>query len=573
MKLNRKQIQAASGAIPADIVIRNGQVIDVFNLKIIHAEVAITDGLIVGIGGHYEGETIIDAKGRFVAPGLIDAHVHIESSMTTPSQFAKAVLPHGVTTVIADPHEIANVSGVKGIQFMLDDSEQIPLDVRIMLPSCVPATPFEQAGAILTAHDLRPFYNHPRVLGLAEVMDFPSVKNCANDMIAKLADAKARKKIIDGHGAGLDNTGLNIYRTAGISTDHECTNADEALERIRRGFYVMIREGSAAKNMKALLHAVTPRNSHRFLLCTDDKHLDELLDEGSIDASIRLATNLGLDPLIGIQMGSINAAQCFGMFTKGAIAPGYDADFLLLDSLEDFRIFETYVLGQLVARQGQYIGPELLPHQHASYLKRTLRLPKITREQLQIPIKNGTANVIGIIPNSIVTDHLMARVNVKDGYFLPCTDSDFLKLAVIERHHGSGKIGLGIVKGFGLKTGAVAATIAHDSHNLMVTGTNDRDILTAIQAVEKLQGGIAIVADGQILASLPLPIGGLMSDVPLPEISNGIRSLSQALIAIGFDGNFDFLLTLAFLSLPVIPSLKLTSSGLFDVMNFEEIRV
>lgn len=571
--MNRKLIHAASGAIPADLVIKNGQVIDVFNLKIIHSDVAITDGTIVGIGGNYEGEQIIDAKGRFVVPGLIDSHVHIESSMTTPSQFAKAVLPHGVTTVITDPHEIANVSGVKGIQFMLEDSEKIPLDVRIMLPSCVPATPFESAGAVLTANDLRPFYTHSRVLGLAEVMDFPSVKNLEEGMFAKLADAKFRKKNIDGHGAGLDTTGLNIYRAAGITTDHECTNADEALERIRRGFYVMIREGSAAKNLKALLPAITPRNSHRFLLCTDDKHLDELIDEGSIDASIRIAINLGLDPLMAIQLATINAAQCFGMHTKGAIAPGYDADFLFLDSLDDFRIFVTYVQGVPVARQGHYIGPELKPHRTASNLKQTVRLAKITPSDLKIPIQDDRANVIGIIPNSIVTDHLLAYVPTKDGYFVPSPESDLLKLAVIERHHQTGKVGVGIVKGFGINRGAVAATIAHDSHNLMVTGTNDRDMLTAINAVEYLQGGIVIVDDGQILASLPLPIGGLMSDAPLEEISQGIRSLTTALATIGFAGDFDFLLTLAFLGLPVIPSLKLTTNGLFDVSRFQEIRV
>lgn len=571
--MNRKHIQAAAGETSADLVIKNGQIIDVFNLKIISGDVAIADGRIVGIGGNYDGTKILDARGRYIAPGLIDAHVHIESSMTTPSQFAKAVLPHGVTTVVTDPHEIANVSGKSGIQFILDDSENIPLDVRVMLPSCVPATPFESSGAVLTAGDLRPFYNHPRVLGLAEVMDFPSVKTCAPDMYAKLADASARKKTIDGHGAGLDNIGLNIYRAAGILTDHEVTTADEALERIRRGFYVQIREGSAAKNLKAVLPAVTARNCHRFLLCTDDKHLDELIDEGSIDESIRIAVRLGLDPVIGIMMGSINTAQCYGMHAKGAIAPGYDADFLLLDHLEDFQISEVYVKGQQVAKQGVYTGPKLRPHLNVSNLKNSVKLPTITAAHLQIPIDNEVANVIGIIPNSIVTDHLTLRVTTEDGLFVPNLELDHLKLAVIERHMMTGNVGVGIVQGFGIKRGAVAATIAHDSHNLMVTGTNDRDMLVAIQAVEKIQGGIVIVDKGAVIASLPLPIGGLMSDAPLPEISAGIRNLGKALTSIGFQGNFDFLLTLAFLSLPVIPTLKLTQSGLFDVTRFEGIEV
>ncbi|MCL1949071.1 MAG: adenine deaminase [Turicibacter sp.] len=555
--MNPKQIKVASKEIPAELVIKNAKIVDVFNLEILSGDVAVVGGMIVGIGD-YEGENILDAKGRYLVPGLIDAHVHIESSMTIPSQFAEAVLPHGVTTVITDPHEIANVSGADGIQFMLNNSEGLPLDVRVMLPSCVPATPFENSGAVLNADDLLPFYNHPRVLGLAEVMDYPSVKNQSSDMMKKLQDAQPYP--IDGHGAGFDTTALNVYRTAGIRTDHECTTAEDALDRVRRGFYVQIREGSAAKNLKALLPAVIPRNSHRFLFCTDDRHLDELIAEGSIDENIRLAVKLGLDPLMAIQMATLNAAQCYGLHTKGAIAPGYEADFLLVDAIDRFRVFETYVKGELVAREGVYLASRPKALVPAS-LQNTVKLPPIDEKLFTLKLQGEKAHVIGIIPGSIVTEHLI----------LPVDSDDLLKLAVIERHKNTGNVGVGLVKGFGLKRGAVAATIAHDSHNLMVVGTNDADMVAAALAMEKLQGGIAIVDNGAVLASLPLPIGGLMSDAPLSDISNKIKSLSISLQKIGFTKDFDFLLTLAFLSLPVIPSLKLTQSGLFDVGTFTGI--
>jgi adenine deaminase len=567
-----KQIAASSKKISADIVIKNGKIIDVFNLDIIDGDVAISEGMIVGIG-NYEGNITIDAKGRYISPSFIDSHVHIESSMVTPREFSKIVVPHGVTTVITDPHEIANVAGAKGIQFILDDSEDIPLDVMVMLPSSVPATPFENAGAVLHAEDLKPFYSHQRVIGLAEVMDFPSVRDGSPPMLDKLTDAASLGAIIDGHAAGLDETGMNIYRTAGISTDHECTNAKDALERLRRGMYVLIREGSVAKDLKALISVVNERNARRCLFCTDDKHLDDLLAEGSVDHNIRLAIQEGLNPLLAIQMASLNAAECYGLRGKGAIAPGYKADFLLLDDLETLDIYQVYKDGKLAAERGG-ISASLSTHAtKATELMGSVQIPPLTREHLQITLKNDLANVVGIIPNSLITTHLIERVNVQNQKFVPSIEKDQLKLAVIERHHQTGNMGLGIVKGFGLTFGAIATTIAHDSHNIVVVGTNDEDILHAVEELKRLQGGVAVVKDRQTIASLSLPIGGLMTNQPFHQVNNSLHQLNRALQQIGASDEFNPLLTLSFLSLPVIPELKLTDKGLFNVKIFEHIGV
>lgn len=573
MKIYKNLIAAAGQEVAADLVIKNGKIVDVFNLQIIDGDVAITDGIIVGIGRYYRGNTVINANGRYICPSFIDSHIHIESSMTTPRQFAQIVIPHGITTVITDPHEIANVCGKAGIQFILDDSEHLPLDVKVMLPSCVPATPFETSGASLHAKDLKSFYDHPRVIGLAEIMDFPSVKSAAPEMIAKLHDATQHGLIIDGHGAGIDHIGINIYRTANILTDHECTAAEEALSRISRGMYVQIREGSAAKNLRQLISCVTERNSHRFLLCTDDKHLDELIEEGSIDHSIRLAVELGCDPIVAIQMASINVATCYNLPNQGAIAPGHQADFLLLDDLATLQIAEVYKQGELVASKGKYVGPHLEPTLKDSKLTHSVHLVDLKLQDFQIPLKTPQANLIEIIPNSIETNHLIETVNIKNGFFVPSIEQDQLKLAVVERHLKTGNVGLGIIKGLRLKTGAVATSIAHDSHHLMAVATNDEDLLMAIKELERIQGGIVVIKDQKVLTTLALPIGGLMSGAPIKTIQSSLKQIEKSLLDIGFNGQFDFLLTLAFLSLPVIPELKLTDRGLFNVKTFKHIPV
>lgn len=570
-KLHHK-IAASSKKIKADTVIKNGKIIDVFNLDIMEGDVAITDGMIVGIG-NYEGIHTIDANGRYISPSFIDSHVHIESSMVTPSEFSNIVLPHGVTTVLIDPHEIANVAGKKGIQFMLDDSENVPLDVMVMLPSSVPATSFENGGAVLHAQDLKPFYSHPRVIGLAEVMDFPSVRDGGPDILNKIIYADALGTIIDGHGAGLDETGINIYRTAGISTDHEAINVQEALERVSRGMYVLIREGSVAKDLKSLIPVVNERNARRFLFCTDDKHLDDLMEEGSIDHNVRLAIEEGLEPLLAIQMASLNAAECYRLKQKGAIAPGYKADFLFLDDLQTITIHQVYKEGTLVAEGGKCVSPSTTDATKGKELMNSVHIPALTSADFNISMKNSEANIIGIIPNSLVTRHLIENVNVQNQLFIPSLEKDQLKLVVIERHHETGNIGLGIVKGLGLNSGAIATTIAHDSHNIVVVGTNDEDMIMAVEELKRLQGGISIVRNKRTIASLSLPIGGLMTNKPLNEAADSINELKHALQQLGCSTEFNPLLTLSFLSLPVIPEIKITDKALFNVKTFEHIKI
>ncbi|WP_270180543.1 adenine deaminase [Alkalihalobacillus sp. CinArs1] len=564
-----KRIQTASGDRAADTVIKNARILDIYNLRLIAGDVAITDGKFVGIGA-FEGKETIDAKQKILIPALIDAHVHIESAMVSPSQFSKAVLPHGVTTVITDPHEIGNVLGAEGISYMIDDSENIPMDVFFMLPSCVPSTPYENAGATLTANDLKPFYNHPRVLGLAEVMDYPSVKHTDPSMMDKLLDAHRYDKKIDGHAAGLPSHALNVYKSAGINTDHECVSAEEALERIQRGMYVLIREGSVAKNMKQILPAVTPQNARRFLFCTDDKHMDDLISEGSVDHNIRLAIKHGIDPYLAIQMASLNVAECYGL-NKGAIAPGLDADFLVMNDLETFDIYQVFREGKLVAEDGTTsFKPKPLSSQE---IRNTVNIQTITQESLRITLESKRANVIEIVPNQIVTKHLTLDVETTENTFIPSKEADLMKLAVIERHHHTGNIGLGIVKGLGFEKGAIATTVGHDSHNVIVAGTNDEDILSAIDALKQIGGGLVVVRDEEVIGELPLPIAGLLSDKGYQAVNKGLLELDIALKEIGAPEHFNPFLTLSFLSLPVIPELKLTDKGLFDVTAFKHISI
>jgi adenine deaminase len=485
--------------------------------------------------------------------------------MVPPHKFSDVVIPHGVTTVITDPHEIANVTGTDGIQFMLEDSEGVPLDVLFMLPSCVPATPFEHSGATLTAEDLAPFYDHERVLGLAEVMDYPSTAAGVPDMMAKLHDALSKEKLIDGHGAGLDAEAMNVYGTARITTDHECTTAEEAAERIKKGLYVLIREGSAAKDLQALIPQVNVTNARRFLFCTDDKHLDELIAEGSIDANIRLAVKHGLDPLLAIQLATLNAAECYGLKTKGAIAPGYLADLLLVNDLDSFTISHVFKNGELVAEDGKTLPEDVEERHLPEKLTHTVNTPEVTLEKLAVPASSlGQAYAIKLQPNSLVTEKIIVEPPQYNGSFISSPADGLLKLAVIERHHQTGNIGLGFIQGLGLKEGAIALTVAHDSHNLVVAGADDKDMLKAINEVEKMKGGMVIVKHGEPIASLPLTIAGLMSASSIEETLAKMKSVDEALVELGFIGNFNPFSALSFMCLPVIPQLKLTDMGYFD---------
>lgn len=569
-----RRISVAAGNEPADYVIKNGKVVDVFNGEIYEADVAIVDGYFAGIG-FFHGKTTIDAKGKYISPSFIDGHVHIESTMVCPAEFAKVQLLHGVTTVVTDPHEIANVAGITGIEFMLETTEGIPLDVYFMLPSCVPATSFEHAGAKLERDDLRPFYLHPRVLGLAEVMNFPAVLNVEPSMLAKLTDAHLANKKIDGHAAGLTEEQLNVYTAAGIRTDHECTTAEEARARLRKGMYLMLREGTAAKDVRNLLPAVTSKNAHRCLFVTDDRHLDDILQEGSIDHNVRLSIKEGIPAATAIQMATLNAAECFGLKEIGAIAGGYKADFLLLTDLDDIVINSVYKDGKLVVEKGELINlPEWTLPNSVNELVDSIHFPTLKESDLHIPLTGHAANIITIIPNSLLTIHDTAEVTRdKMGNFLPSTELDLLKLAVVERHHSTGQIGLGIVKGLGLTSGAIATTVSHDSHNLMIAGVNDSDMLMASQEIKEMQGGLVVVNDGKVTARLDLPIAGLMSTKRYEDVYTSLEELNAALLTIGASQHFNPFLTLAFLALPVIPELKLTVQGLFSVSSFQYIPV
>lgn len=560
----KSQIQAAKNEINPDLVIKNVAFVNVFTDEIEKCDVAIHNGKFVGMGS-YTGKREIDGNDYTMVPGLIDAHVHIESSMLSPAQFQKVVLPRGITTVVTDPHEIANVTGVKGIQWMLENSKDCLLNYRYQLPSCVPATSFEDNGATLTAQDLEPFYGHELVLGLAEVMDFPAVLSGRDDMIDKLEGALRNGVPIDGHGAGLAGKDINAYLTAGISTDHECVKPEEMIERVRRGMYVMLREGSAARNLHDLLKGYKKELSNRLLFCTDDKHIDDLLEEGSVDFHVRECLKAGIDLYAVLRMASLNAAQCYNLKGKGAIAPGYDADFILLKDISNFDVASVWVSGK------QY--EENLEDEKVEDFENTVILGNYEKKLLQLPMSSNLARVIEIIPNSIVTKNVTHVVSVKDGHFVPCTKNDFVKMAVVERHKGSGSVGVGIVKGFQLQKGAIATTIAHDSHNIICIGTNDDDMDVAIRELEAIGGGISIVCNGQVLASLALPIGGLMTIISPKQLNDNYTKLVEALSVLGITTNFSPLLTLSFLALPVIPSLKLTNQGLFDVETFSFVDI
>lgn len=561
----KKNIQIAKGKEKADLVFKNANIINVFTNEIIKGDVAINRGQIVGIGG-YDGKEEVDLNGKYLSPSFIDGHVHIESSMVTPGEFAKAIVPRGTTTIIADPHEIANVKGLEGIRYILDESKDIPLDVYVMLPSCVPATPFENGGAVLGAEDLKEFIDDSRVLGLGEMMNYPGVISGDKNVLEKII--MAEDKIVDGHGPVIKGKDLNAYVVAGVATEHECSTVDEMMERLRLGMYIHIREGSAARNLKDLIKAVDKDNLRRCIFCTDDKHPSDLLEDGSIDYNIRLAIRMGLDPIDCIKMGSLNAAECYGLKGKGAIAPGYLADLLVIDNLEDFNILQVYKEGKLV---GENLKPLFnVENIYNENVKDTVKIKDISEEDLEIHLKGEKVNVIKLLPHNLVTEKVEREVLVEDGKFK--SGLDILKVAVVERHNRTGNIGLALVEGFGLKNGAIASTVAHDSHNIIVIGDNDRDMILAIKELERVGGGITIVSEERIIDTLSLTIGGLMSDEPLEKVNKKLNNMLEiAYEKLKVNKDIEPFMTLSFIALPVIPEIKVTDIGLFDVGEFKFI--
>lgn len=571
-----RRIAMAAGREPADLRIDNARVVDVFSHAVPeNVSVLVGDGVFLGFDGG-EARQTADAKGRYLLPGLVDAHVHIESSMLTPPQFARLVLPHGTTTVIADPHEIANVLGVAGIRYMLDSTASLPLDVYVMLPSCVPATPFEHAGAVIRAADLAALMDEPRVAGLGEMMNYPGVVNADEDVLEKIALALRAHKRVDGHAPGIAGPALDAYACAGIRTDHECGSLEEMRDRLRRGMYVIIREGSAARNLAELIRGVTPGNVHRCLFCTDDRHPGDILAEGHIDNHLRLAVRHGLDPLLAVRMATLNAAQCYHLPHKGGVAPGRDADFLLVDDLREFSVREVYAKGIKIAENGALHAS--IPAKTPPVVTDTVRPTPLTSEKLALPLPTGKARVMGLQPRSLVTTALERTVVTTEGLFDPIRNPGLTPIAVIERHKGTGDVGMGLLEGYVLPgrrlDGAIATTIAHDSHNIVAAGDAPTDILAAVEDLRRMGGGITLIRNGAVLDHLPLPVAGLMSDRTAEEISVRMTAL-EVLARREFPLSPDVapFMTLSFMALAVIPELKLTDQGLFDVRMFDFVPV
>jgi adenine deaminase len=555
-------LAVARGDEPADLLLRGARLVNVLSGEVHTTDIAIAEGLIAGVGEGYKGREEIDLGGLFVAPGFIDAHVHIESSMVPPAEFARAVVPRGVTTVITDPHEIGNVLGLAGIRFMLEQSEGIPLDVLVNASSCVPATHLETSGARLEADDLASLLGHPRVLGLAEVMNFPGVVAGDPDLLAKLHAFAGRP--IDGHCPGLSGHALNAYVAAGIHNDHECTSVEEAREKLRAGLTIFIREATNARNLRPLLPLISPATERRLCFCTDDRQPDDLLEEGSIDHMIRVAIAEGIDPVTAIRLGTLNTAEHYGLRDRGAVAPGRRADLVVFRDLREPRAERVFRGGVLVARDGRMALSSAPPR--PADLPPTVHVAPDWLD-FAIPAQGSRVRVIGAIPDQLVTESLVMDAAIHDGHAVADPERDLLKMAVVERHHGTGAVGRGFVHGIGLRRGAIAGTVAHDHHNLVVIGADDRSMRTAALAVAGAHGGLAVADSEEILALLPLPIAGLMSDRPIEEVRAAMRSLLDAAHALGARPRDPFM-AMSFLALEVIPSLKLTDLGLVDVDRF-----
>jgi len=568
----KKLIDVAMNRVPADVVIKNCKVVNVFSGEITEGNIAISDGQIAGIG-EYEGKEVIDAEGRYAAPGFIDSHIHIESSYVSPEELGRLLVPHGGTTIMADPHEIANVCGEQGLAYMVEAGTRTALDIKYELPSCVPATPFENAGAVLGAREIEKLIPSNDFIGLGEFMNFPGVIYNDEDVIDKLVAAKKQGKWIDGHGSGLEGNALNAYVSAGILADHECSTVEEMKERLARGQYILLRQGSACHNLRTLLQGVTNENSRRCLLCSDDRQPKTILHEGHLDNHLRICVEEGIDPVTAIRMATLNAAECFGLKDRGAIAPGYRADIVLMDDLKDFNVNRVWIEGKLVAKEGVYL-PKIEKYDISS-VEGSVVLKDFSKDKFKMNLKSNKVNVIGILPGGVVTEKLTAEIELDaNGEFVWNPDEDIVKVAVLERHHMTGNVACGFLKGYGIKEGAVALSIAHDSHNIIVVGVNDDEMEFAVKALVEQEGGIVLVKEGKVIESMPMPIAGLMSDQSGEWVDEKLTAIhDKAYSELGICGEVEPVMTLCFMSLIVIPAIKITDTGLFDVTTFSFIPV
>lgn len=560
----RNLVSVAKGEVPADLIIANAKIVNTFTAEIEQGNIAISGDRIAGIGDYHQAKETVDLGGKYVIPGLINGHIHVESSMLDMDQYAQAVVPRGTSAIVTDLHEIANVRGLEGMKYMLDIAEHLPIDVFLMVPSCVPATPLETSGAKITAEMVRDILEWKNAIGLGEMMNFPGVLFGDEEVLRKLS--LAGERVIDGHAPGLEGMNLNAYIAAGPGSDHESTTMEEGREKLRRGMHLMIREGSSEKNLEALIPLVNDNTYHRCLFVVDDRSCSDLLRDGDIDAVVRKAIRKGLDPIRAIQLATINPARYFRLNGLGAIAPGYFANFLVVSNMMDIDVGMVFYRGQMVAKEGKPLFSFSSPA--GGGIKDTVNIKPFDVTDLRLSADRSACPIIEVVPGQIITRKIYEIAKTEDGCIIADTERDILKLVTVERHNATGNIGKGLVKGFGLARGAMATSIAHDSHNIVGVGTNDEDIYAAIKEIERLQGGLVIVAEGRILDALPLPIAGLLSDQPLHAVVDELESLQRTASSIGCQLEAPFAV-LSFLALPVIPELRLTDLGLVDVVEFK----
>ncbi|MDK1726647.1 adenine deaminase [Dellaglioa algida] len=565
----KKLIDVAAGRLPADLVLTNGKIIDVYNARLMDGDVAIVDGVIAGIGGHYNGKTVVDIHGEFISPGFIDPHIHVESAYVSPEEFGRLMTPRGTTTVMADPHEIVNVAGLTGLDYMINAAKETALDIQYMLPSCVPATKMENSGAVISAGDMIEPLISGETKGLAEFMDFPGVINAESDILDKLLVATNLNKRIDGHSPQVYGKDLNAYIAAGIQNDHECSTLEEMQDRLSRGMYVFLREGSVTHNLRTLLKGVTPNNSRRTVLCGDDVQAKTIIEKGHLDNSLKICVEEGVDPLAAIQMATLNTAECCELKDRGAVAPGLRADLAIISDLTEMTVSSVYIAGEKVAEAGSYLL------ETKSYpidsVQSSVHLANFSQDKLVLPLTSNRVHAIEVIPNEAITLDREIDVN-RDaaGNFVYDSSIPVAKISVIERHHETGNVFTGVLKDYGIKEGAIAISIAHDSHNLITAGTNDQDMALAVTALKDIQGGMILTKNNQVLMSIPLPIGGLMSDQSGEWVTTQLEKFNEvAYKELGINHNVDPVMTLSFMSLAVIPELKITDMGLVNVSRFE----